>query len=74
VKRQDIRCREPKIKPMEGAILQVSVPTLVPGGCWATSDDANAAVRATSVSARSALLAAFLNDPHPKLAKRLAQD
>jgi hypothetical protein len=27
VKRQAIRCRDPKIKPMDGPILQVSVPT-----------------------------------------------
>src|SRR5467141_3413267 len=51
VKRQAMRWREPKIKPIEGAILQESVPTLVPGGCWATAGDTNAAVSATSTSA-----------------------
>src|SRR6478672_13164781 len=51
VNRQAIRCREPKIKPMEGAILQASVPTLVPGGCWATAGDTNAAANATNTSA-----------------------
>ena len=43
-----MRCRDPKIKPMEGAILQASVPTLVPGGCWATAGETNAAASATA--------------------------
>jgi hypothetical protein len=30
-KRQAIRCREPKIRPTDGAIRQLSIPTLVPG-------------------------------------------
>ena len=38
MKRQAIRCRDPKIKPMEGAILQVSVPDAgsrrLLGNCW----------------------------------------
>src|SRR5882672_9203326 len=40
---------------MEGAILQVSVPTLVPGGCWATAGETNAAASATSTSAMRCL-------------------
>jgi hypothetical protein len=48
-KRQAIRCWEPKIKPIDGAIRQESPPTLAPGVCAAAGDaDADAAASATS--------------------------
>jgi hypothetical protein len=49
--RQAIRCRDPKSKPMEGAILQVNVPTLVPGGCWAAAGAINTVASTTSPDA-----------------------
>jgi hypothetical protein len=51
---------------MEGAILQVSVPTLVPCGCWATAGDTNAAASATPLSGiihrRQSYMIGYRND------------
>jgi hypothetical protein len=43
------------IKPIEGAILQVSAPTLAPCGCWATAGETNAAASAISTVATKCL-------------------
>jgi hypothetical protein len=51
-----MRWRDPKIKPMEGAILQVRVPTLTPGGgCWAIAGDTNATANVASNSVTNCL-------------------
>jgi hypothetical protein len=53
-KRHAIRCRDPKIRPTEGAILQESAPTLVPGA-WALAGEMQIAASPNSVKAKSFL-------------------
>jgi hypothetical protein len=50
-KRQAIRCRDPKIRPIEGAILQVRTPALVVGGVSALAGESNAAAIGMGTSA-----------------------
>jgi hypothetical protein len=49
--RHAIFCLDPKIRPIEGAIWQVSTPALVVGGVWALAGERNAATVAIGASA-----------------------